>query len=417
MTGIKKEAKHLVSFLEKWTELDVMYYVRGGAWLFSTQFLLILGSLGLAIGFAHLTSKEIFGQFQFVLAVLGTLSVLSFPGANTAVQLGASQNKDGTLLQGVLYKFKRCLFGILGLIIVAVYFYSKHEPRYESIWPIFLVAIIFFPILYSLDVTHSFFVGKRKFSLTCLFQLITEFGSSVIALIALFFTRNLIIILTLYLLVQAFGDVLAFTFARARMKNKKTDSEFNSYSTHLTIINIIPYVKSFFDKLVVTYFLGFAATAVYSIAAAMAEQLYAVSKNVGNIIFPKLSIESKEKTYVEVRKRTGKLALFFILIAVLAVLIAPVIIPFFFSEQYRDAVPIAQLLLLASIPRAIAFVLSRVQEAQKQTKKLYFINSVYAGVEIVALLILAPLYGMYGIVGAKAVSNLVYMFIAWRTTY
>src|SRR5574341_893188 len=144
MSAIKKEAKHLVSFLEKWTELDVMYYVRGGAWLFSTQFLLILGSLGLAMGFAHLTSKEIFGQFQFVLAVLGTLSVLSFPGANTAVQLGASQNKDATLIQGVLYKLKRSILGILGLLIVAFYFYSKHEPRYEAIWPVFLVAIIFF---------------------------------------------------------------------------------------------------------------------------------------------------------------------------------------------------------------------------------------------------------------------------------
>ncbi len=416
MSIIKKEAKHLVSFLEKWTELDVMYYVRGGAVLFSTQFLLVLSGFLLSVGFAHLTSKELFGQYQFVLAVIGTISVLALPGTNTAVLLGVSENKEGTLLQGIRLKLKWCVLGILALIATAGYFYLK-QPQYADLWPIFLVAIIFFPILYSLDVTHSFFAGRKKFTWSCAFQLITEAGSSMGALASLFFTKNLLIIITIYLIIQAIGDVLAFLFARSKLQNTRTDPELASYSGHLTVINFIPYIKTFFDKLIVTYFLGFAATAVYTIAAAMAEQLYAVSKSVSALVFPKLTTDKKEVIYKHVIRHIPKLIFFFIVVAGVAALLAPVIIPFFFSEQYRASVLIAQLLLLVSIPRAIAFVLTRVQEAQRQKKKLYKINAWYAGVEIAALLVLTPLYGMYGLVAAKGISNLAYCIIAWKNLY
>ncbi len=413
MSFIKKEAKHVVSFLEKWTELDVMYYFRGGAWLFSTQFLLVLTSFLLFVGFARLTSKDLFGQFQFVLAILGTFSSLALPGANTAVFLGVAQKKDGTLLQGIKLKLKWSLLGIIGLLVTAGYFYFR--PGYEHVWPIFLVAILFFPIIYTFDAVHFFFAGRRKFSWSCLFQIPIEAGSAFAALVSLFFTKNLITIITIYLAVQAVGYLFALRFARENLRNKKTDAEFASYSTHLTVINFIPYLRTYFDKLIVTYFLGFAATAVYTIGAAMSEQLYAVSKNVGNIVFPKLAELKGKKIYAEVKKRTGKLAIFFILVAFAAILLAPFLIPFFFSAQYAGAVPIAQLLLLVGIPRAIAFVLTRVQEARRQKGRLYTINACYSGVEILALLVLTPFYGMYGVVGAKAVSNLTYIAIAWRS--
>ncbi len=415
MNPIKKEAKHLISFLEKWTESDIVYFFQGGAWLFSAQLALVLTSLSLSVGFAHLAGKEVYGQFQFVLAILGTLSVLAFPGANAAVMLGTAQKKEGTLLQGALFKLKRSVLGIIGIVAVAAYFYLKHEPNYAQVWPALLATVIFFPIIYSLDVTQHFFVGKRKFSWGSLFQLLTQGGSALAALAALFFTKNLIVILIIYFAVQAIAIIIAFWFARKRMKNKYTDPEFISYSNHMTAINFIPTLRAYFDKLIVTYTLGFASTAVYSIAAAMSEQLFAISRNVGNIAFPKLAVQKEKKLYGEVKRRTGKLVIFFILIAGVAILLAPYLIPFFFSDQYNSAIPIAQLLLLVGVPRAVGFILVKVQEAMRERKKLYTINLVFASVEILALLILVPLYGINGIIGAKAISNTTYVIMAWRS--
>ncbi len=415
MNPIKKEAKHLISFLEKWTESDVVYFFQGGAWLFSAQLALVITSLLLSIGFAHLAGKEVYGQFQFVLAMLGTLSVLAFPGANAAVMLGTAQKKEGTLLQGVLYKLKRSILGVIGIFSVAAYFYLQHEPNYAQVWPALLVTIVFFPILYSLDVTQHFFVGKRKFSWSSLFQLMSHGGSALAALAALFFTTNIIVILVVYLGAQAVSSIFAFRFARKRMRNKHTDPEFSSYSNHMTAINFIPTIRAYFDKLIVTYTLGFASTAVYSIAAAMSEQLFAISRNVANIAFPKLAVQSEKKLYGEVKRRTGKLVVFFVLIAGVAILLAPYLIPFFFSEQYSSAIPIAQFLLLAGIPRAVGFILVKVQEAMREKKKMYAINLVFASVEILALLVLVPLYGLNGIIGAKAISNTTYVIMAWRS--
>ncbi|MEM3154428.1 MAG: oligosaccharide flippase family protein, partial [Candidatus Woesearchaeota archaeon] len=355
---IKKEINHLISFLNKWTELDVMYYVRGGALLFSTQFLIVFCSFLLSVAFAYWTSKEFYGQFQFVLAVLGTISVLSFPGANNAVLVGVSENKDGTLLQGMRFKLKWSILGVLALLIAAGYFYF--EKPSEPLWQIFLLSIIFFPILTSLDVTHAFFFGKKKPKWSCVFQLFVEAGSSIGALVALYLSKNLLLIVAVYLIIQSIGDIWSFVFARRKMENGVKDADFVSYSAHLTVINFIPYIKVFFDKLIVTFFLGFAATAVYTIAAALSEQLYSISKNVSLLVFPKLTAGKKEVIYKYVIRHIPKLIVFFVVIAGVASIFAPIIIPFFFSEQYSDAVLLAQLLLVVSIPRAIGFVLSRV---------------------------------------------------------
>lgn len=413
---IKREFKHLASFLEQWTELDVMYFIRGGALLFLAQAVLVVTGLLLTIGFARLATKEAFGQFQFFIAVLGMLSILAMPGANTAVLLGSSQNKGGVLYQGIRFKLKWCILGIFGLLVTAGYFYLKHEPRYAGVWPAFLVAILFFPILYTLDIVQAFFAGQRKFSYNCISQIGIEGGSALAALAVLFFTKNLVVIIGVYLLVQALGDSVAFLVARRQVKNNKTDADFYSYSVHLTIINLIPYIKTFFDKIIVTFFLGFAATAVYSIAASIGEQLYAVSKTVGSLVFPKIA-EKRRNIYSEVRRRTFKLFLFFAVVAGIAVFLSPFLIPFFFSEQYSSSIIFAQFLLVAGIPRAVAFVLTRVLEVQRSKKKLYKINVVYAGTEIAAMVVLVPLYGLYGLVWAKAVSQLVYFVMAWRSLH
>jgi O-antigen/teichoic acid export membrane protein len=264
---------------------------------------------------------------------------------------------------------------------------------------------------------HAFFAGRKKFSWSCTFQLITEVGSSMGVLVSLFFTKNLLIIVSVFLIMQAFGDILAFLFARSKMRNHVEDPEFASYSGHLTVINIVPNIKFFFDKLIVTFFLGFAATAVYSIAAAMSEQMYAVSKTISTLVFPKLTTDKKEVIYKHVIKHIPKLILFFVMMAGIAAVLSPIVIPFFFSEQYRDAVLLSQLFLLVGIPRAVAFVLTRVQEAHRQKKKLYTINALYAAVEMIALVVLIPLYGMYGLVAAKGISNLAYCIIAWKNLY
>ncbi len=415
--NIKKEAKHLVSFLNKWSDLDIMYYFKGGSVLFSTQFLIVISYFILNVSFARLATKELFGQFQFIVSVVGFLSVLALPGANTAVALGVSQKKDGTLLQGVKLKLKWSMLAILGVLIASAYIYFKHEPSYEAVWPALLVTIVFIPVIDTLDLVHAFFVGKKKFEWSCAFQLISEVGGPIAVFSLLFFTKNLLVLIATYLAFRSVGYIAAFIFAKKHMENKTTESDFTSYSTHLTVINFIPEIKMFFDKLIVTFFLGFAATAVYTIGAAMSEQLYAVSKTIGALIFPKLAVQNKEVMYKEVKRRTGKMVLFFIIIAVLAALLAPVLIPLFFSAQYDAAITLAQLLLLVSIPRAVAFVLTRVQEAQKQKKKLYVVNVLYSTVEIVALLVMIPLYGMYGLVAAKGISNLVYVAAAWKSLH
>ena len=123
MNFFKKEAKHFIYFLSKWTDLDVEYYLRSGAWVFFTQFVVIFCFFILSVAFARLGSKELLGEFQFVTAFLATLSVLALPGVYTAVFLAAAKGKDGAVMQGVWLKIKWSLLGCVILIATAFYAY------------------------------------------------------------------------------------------------------------------------------------------------------------------------------------------------------------------------------------------------------------------------------------------------------
>lgn len=396
--------------LERLLGLDVRYYVRGGAVLFATQAFLIMLSFMLSVVFARVATKELFGRFQFVLAVVGMVSILALPGLNAAVQLGAARGQDGVLAQGARYKRWFSVLGVAALGVAAGYFYRIGN---DAVWKACAVSLFAFPLVYSFDVVHAFFAGKRRFDLTCAFQLVSEGLSSVVAMVLLFVTGELWLILLGYWALKAVGVTLGYVFARARFRGVETDTDLLKYGAHLTVMNVFPYVKAFFDKLVVAYFLGFAATAVYGIGQAVSEQLYAVSKNVANVVFPKVAERERDLAFGVVRKKLWLLVLFFSVIAAFAVLLAPLVIPFFFSEQYAGTVWIAQVLVVASVPRAIGMVLSRAQEAQKEKGRLYRINIVYSLIEIVGLLMLAPLYGLAGIVAAKAVANVVYAGVAF----
>jgi len=276
---LKQEANHLLDTAERWTQLDVRYFAGNASLFFLTQTVLILASFALFVGFARLGSKELLGQFQFVLAVVGVLSVLAMPGANTAVLLGVSQGKEGTLQQGVKFKIRWCFLGVLGLLGTAAYFFFIKDAKYLEVCTALAAATVFFPLLFSLDVIHSFFAGRKRISWSCAFQLITESGSSLAALLTLFLTRSLVAVVVTYFAVRMFGELAAYVFGTRHQRNREEDNDFKSFSAHMTLINLIPYIKTYFDKLIVTYFLGFATTAVYAIAVAVSEQVYAISKH------------------------------------------------------------------------------------------------------------------------------------------
>ncbi len=93
-------------------EIDLAYFVKGGLWL--TLPLVFSSLLGLvrAAFFARLSDQELYGQFGFVVGVMGLFAILALPGMGVALTQTVARGNHGALVDAAR---AICRWGWLGL--------------------------------------------------------------------------------------------------------------------------------------------------------------------------------------------------------------------------------------------------------------------------------------------------------------
>ena len=107
---------------ENFVRTDLRYILRGGSFLFFAQVVGSITALLLAVGYAHYLPKEVYGTYKYILSILGTLSLFSLAGMDTAVQRGVAQGKDAIFWKTFCFLIKYC--GLSGLILGRIAFSS-----------------------------------------------------------------------------------------------------------------------------------------------------------------------------------------------------------------------------------------------------------------------------------------------------
>ena len=79
-------------------EIDLAYFVKGGLWL--SLPLVVSSLLGLVrtVFFARLADQELYGQFGFVVGVIGLFAILSLPGMGIALTQTVARGNHGALI-------------------------------------------------------------------------------------------------------------------------------------------------------------------------------------------------------------------------------------------------------------------------------------------------------------------------------
>jgi O-antigen/teichoic acid export membrane protein len=110
-------------------------------------------------------------------------------------------------------------------------------------------------------------------------------------------------------------------------------------------------VESFrLDQLIAGLFLSPAALGLYVVGQAFTNLPKFLGQSVSLIVFPVISGQKEKKTAVRVIRRAVLAVLAFnSLIVVPLILAMPVLILFFFGEEFRSSVPLARILLLGAV--------------------------------------------------------------------
>ncbi len=394
--SIKTKIYRLLRKSERYTKTDMVYLAKGGFWLTLGQVVSSLSAFLLAIAFANLLPKETYGTYKYILSLMGLLAIPTLSGMGTAVTRAVAQGNDGSFLPALKLKIKWGLLGGLASVVLAGYYYLNNNIELTLA---FLITAIFIPFLDSFALYGALLGGKKKFDVASKYGMWVKIIASLSIFITLFFTKNLLAILFIYLASYSLLRLIILKLSLKYIDNKKEDAGTISYGKHLSLMGIIGMVAGQIDKILVFHFLGAGQLAIYSIAIAMPEQIKGIFKNLSKLIFPKMVLISNKDIKKRYKKLYLQLFILILIIIIIYILSAPYIFKLLFPK-YLLSILYSQVFILALF-NLVTIPANNYLSAKKRIKKQYLNNILSGLIKIILTCIATPFFGIWGIIFAK----------------
>ena len=371
----------------------------GGAWLFFEKILLLGKGLILAYLYANWLSREVYGEYQFIIAFLGVVSILIFPGMGVAIVQALARGKDGIFSRAASLLFRSAFLGSGILFLSAGYYLYSEKPDLAK--SLALLALVF-PGYIVMNIWRYYYTGKAQFDRLVRTSIVLETISLLSTSAALLYFPQLIWLVML-------GVALPIPFSlllvwRLHMKTRDMDSDSDNirFGRSISYTVGLSTLATYGDKLILGHFLGFSDLAVYSVALIIPEQAKGAIASFMVPLLPQYSAAGKK----------GELKDHFIFFAVISFAGAVTLyflMPIFFRmvfPQYVDGILFARVLLviLLFIPFVLLETFFRSQKKERVVFRANFIGSVLG---LVLAIGLVPAFGIIGAVFAKLLGQLV----------
>jgi len=394
----------LLDFGEKVFKVNIRYYLKNVSYLFFIEIVLIILGVLFTVVFTRLMTKEAFGQYNYVLSIIGLFSIFSLQGLSISLMRSVSKGFDGDIWNATKTRLRWSLIGSVIIGIISLYFFIV-EPT-NNLYLYILLCAIFFSVFTCFDTYNFILYGKRMFKTATKLILLFNFVTIGITILVIYFTKTLLFIILGFLIASSVTHLSIFNYIVLKVKsNDKKEKTTISYGKHLTlnqaVINILPFA----DKIVVASLLGFVDLAVYSIAVPLSEKLKKLVMALNNVIFPDLVRMKPKNCYAIIKNKAIYVILFSSIIAFIGILLAPFIIDFLYTKEYSAAILYIQILLISLVITTTSLLLYNALQAQKAIKELYFYNTSITFFEIITMIIMIIFFGLLGAVITKVISR------------
>lgn len=381
---------------QKYTGTDNVYLFKGGLWLTLNQVVASGSSFLLALALANLLDKTAYGNYQYILSLIGLLGIFSLQGIRTAISQAVARGLEGSFYTGFKIRLKWGSIGSLIAIGLALYYWLKGNEILSL--PLLITALLL-PLMQASRVYSGFLSGKRLFDVGAKYNIATDLISVGTVIAVLFITKNVFWLIAAYLVSNTFLNCFFDYLVKIKYKpNKKEDPQTLNYAKHLSFLGVISLAGDYLDKILLFNFLGPAQLAVYSFAIALPVQIKATLANIPALAFPKFAAQSDEIIKANAMRKFWKLTLLVAVIIILYLAIAPFFYKIFFP-QYLDSIIYSQIFIffLISIP---ASLLDTIFNAKIMKKNIYIIKF-FSLFRIILYLILIPTFGIWGLIIAR----------------
>lgn len=417
MNKFRKKLKTILLLTQKWTKTDMVYLAKGGFWLTIGQVIMVMSDLAIIIIFANFLPPEIYGQYKYILSIVGILVLFSLPGVNTAIIQAVSRGLEGSILKGLNTRIKWGVLGSIASIGIAVYYWASDNFQYTLI---FFIVAAFIPFIDSLNLYKGVLVGRKNFKSFTLYNIIFFVGFTVALGFTIFFTDKILSIFLVYFFYNVILHLCFFLYLKIKRPfNRNSDFRTLKYGKHLTFMSAFGNISNHLDKILIFHFLGAVEVAIYIIAILPIQQIktrYLI--NLNNLVLPKMS----NRNIFEIKKTLPrKIFIFFIFLAVLTVIYI-ISVPYLYEiifPQYLDSIIYAQFFGISLLFYPTMLIVN-VLVSHVKKKQLYAIRFINPSIKILLLIVLVPIYKIWGAIFAIILCEiilallLIYFFIKLR---
>jgi O-antigen/teichoic acid export membrane protein len=260
-------------------------------------------------------------------------------------------------------------------------------------------------------------VGKARFDLSLWVSIV--WGSMMIAatLAIIAFKQSALLMLIAGMGIQA--SVYLYYSRKNPPPSEQGQDQKNTkaiirYGWQMTLVGLPSNLVWYFDKILISKYLGFSQLAVFTIANLLPEKIKTFLKQFFVITFPK---QAKGSDSIERRRKLTKAVLIGILIfssgIALYIIASPLLIPLLFPHYNTKETIFLTCLSSLTLITTPATLFVQYLEAQGMIRETQIANWGAAGIFAIALFTLIPLYGLVGAIVARGVFRFTYVLLAW----
>ena len=393
---------------------NLFYTLKGGFALTLNNFISVIVNFILAIFFARLLPKEIYGAYSYILAWISVFGIFALPGMDTAVTQSVSHGFESSLVLGLKKKMRYGIWGTLAALIMGGYYFYNGN---QTLAAVFFISAAFIPILSSFQIYNAYLMGKKEFKTSAFYGITGQIFTALVLMAAVYLTDNIVYIVSAYIFATVLPNFIFFvkTKIKAAKIESPSDPGIVAYAKHLSLINVISMITPYVDQFLAFHFLGAANLATYAFATAPPEQIKGLFKGISDLALPKFSERSEKELKKTMTRKIIILSVFVALVVGAYIILAPLFYKIVFP-QYIDAVFLSQVFAL-SILNAPPTLIMGALSAHKKIKKLYLFNIVSPLFQILTMVILTPLYGLMGLVVARIIGRTLNSLLALGIYY
>ncbi len=403
-----------ISLLERFFKTDMRYALRGGFYLTLSQVTSAIAALGLTVAFANLLPIETYGTYRYILAVYGVLAMTALPGIDIAVVQSVSRGHDSAFKEGIRTKLRWSVLGTIVSFIYAAYNYTQGS---FTLGHIFILVGVALPLMESFSLYASFLNAKKMFRTWTTVDMAIQAASIASLVGVMLFSKNILALLTAYFIPNIVLRMLVTNYVRRKyVREAVDDPELQRYGRSMTILQVISRFMSSADQIVLYHFLGPAQVAIYTLALAVPSRIQSLFRGTGTLALPKYAARTRADIVASLPRKMLLFAVGITVICVIYVLLAPYLFGLVFPK-YLPALPYSQVAIFFTVS-AIMYPFSSYLLAHKKVKENYIISIVSFVTKVGCLVVLVPLYGIWGaIIGLLTTSAVTIIVSLWFILY